>query len=636
MEWNPVDRCNTSVSLRALVRLTRLTAMFALSFAPLFGQTPGSDAVFRGSAARDGYYGTAQLPAFGGLLWRVQTEGPVRSTPTVAGNDVFVGSGDGALYAINRLTGEVRWRRETGSSIPSSPAVAGRTVFVTTLGGEIIGVDRATGRIRLRYRTKHDRPLPWGREGLDYFTSSPVVAGGVVIAGSGDGGVYAIDIATARPRWVFQTGGRVRASPAIADGTVFIGSYDGIFYAIDLATGRERWRHATEGARLNSAEFGYDRRSIQSSAAVVNGTVYFGSRDGALYALDQATGVRRWRVEHDDNSWAIASPAVASGTVFEASSDAQFFRALRASDGQQLWRAQSPANAWSSPAITGEMVVYGVGDYAQDKPGGVHVLDRATGRRLWSYATGGPILSSPVVADGVIMVGSDDGGVYALRASGPALRRAVYWDSLVAPLSYVRDHRQVRDYLEARRYDRLDRASLVTWLTERVADRVPSVVVFAMDYAPRAVIGAAADTVLLRRYLDAGGKIVWLGMPPALWPVNGEGHRPITDMDPARPSAILGVEHVGALFDNYGARVTPTGRRWGLSGWWRGSWAIAPAQGMTILAHDERGDAVAWTRNYGGSPGSGFVQVGRSVWDWDALQQLSTIAEYFPGEESKP
>jgi hypothetical protein len=59
----------------------------------------------------------------------------------------------------------------------------------------------------------------------------------------------------------------------------------------------------------------------------------------------------------------------------------------------------------------------------------------------------------------------------------------------------------------------LDADSLPAFLSARIADSIPSAVVFAMDVVPHAAEPIAADTVLIRRYLNAGGKIVWLGSP---------------------------------------------------------------------------------------------------------------------------
>jgi outer membrane protein assembly factor BamB len=63
--------------------------------------------------------------------------------------------------------------------------------------------------------------------------SSPAVAGGVVYFGSGDGNLYAVDIATGEQRWRFAALGDLftPSSPVVADGVLYIGSYSGKVYA---------------------------------------------------------------------------------------------------------------------------------------------------------------------------------------------------------------------------------------------------------------------------------------------------------------------------------------------------------------------------------------------------------------------
>ena len=79
----------------------------------------------------------------------------------------------------------------------------------------------------------------------------------------------------------------MRSSPALSPdgGTVYIGSNDNHLYAVDAATGEERWRFETDGG-------------VDSSPAVSadGSVVYVGSRDDRLYAVDTATGAESWNV----------------------------------------------------------------------------------------------------------------------------------------------------------------------------------------------------------------------------------------------------------------------------------------------------------------------------------------------------
>ena len=68
----------------------------------------------------------------------------------------------------------------------------------------------------------------------------------------------------------------------------------------------------------------------------------------------------------------------------------------------------------SSPAVVNGIVYFGSND------GNVYALNASTGAKVWSYTTGGGIVSSPAVANGAVFVGSGDGNVYALSRSFPA------------------------------------------------------------------------------------------------------------------------------------------------------------------------------------------------------------------------
>ena len=585
--------------------------------------------MFRGDAAHSGVYRSAALEHFGGLQWRVQTEGMVQSSAALDGGTLYLGSGDGKLYAIEALTGRERWRFPTGRAISSTPAVARGLVFFGSRDNVFWAVDARSGTQRWRLETGPDRPLPWGFETGDLYTSSPAYADGVVYFGSGDGRVYAVDAGSGEVRWRFATGGRVRSSPAVVEGRIFVGSADGTLHALDARTGREVWRFDTEGHGLESGKFGFDRRTIQSSAAVAGGRVYFGSRDGFLYAVDAATGRLAWRVDHR-MSWVNTSPAVADGVVYAGSSDERFLQAVDARTGRELWRLATERPVWSSPAVAGGMV------YVGDGSGTVYAVDRASGRERWRYKAGRRVFSSPVIGDGLLYLGNDDGGIYAIRGGPSPLRRAVFWDSSLVRASRVVAHRELRDYLAERGYQVLDIGGLRRFLRERVSDRSPSVVVFSMDHLPAAVAPVPEDTVLFRRYLDRGGKVVWPGIPPLIWPRDpgtGEGTEYIR-IDRAGTSRLLGVDHARSNFDNYGAVVTGEGLRWGLSGWWDSNWSVDPAGVSEVLALDDNGLASSWVKRYGGPPGTGFVRVYGGSWSAGgpgaSLAAVQAVAEYLP------
>ncbi len=578
-------------------------------------------AMFRGDAAHTGVYAGAGVAAFGGLQWRVQTNGPVRGSPTVAGGIVYVGSGDGSVYAIDETSGAVRWRRSVGSAISSTPAVADGLVFVSGYDGSIVALRATSGEVAWTYRTGAPVPLKWGYESGETWISSPVLAGGLVVVGARDGKVHALEPRTGAAKWTYDAGARVYSSPAAAGGTVFVGGQDGVLHAIDLASGRSKWRFSTNGATLKSSDFGFDRTTIQSSPSVADGVVYVGARDGWIYAVDAATGVQRWNYDHEV-SWINTSIAVSDGMLFDGSSDAHFIQALDSRTGAERWRAKSVGIVWGSPAVDRERVYIGEGN------GTIHALDKATGREAWHYRVGQRVMSSPVLHDGRLFVGSDDGAVYAINGGSP-LRRAVYWDStyLHAPLSVSSE--PLRTWLAGRGYEVLDAEALGRFMADRVRDRAPSVVVFAMGYLPPSVAPVAADTVLFRRYLDAGGTAVWIGGPPML---AGLKISSLKEIDRTASKRLIGIGYENGNFDPVGVtRVTPEGQRLGLPAWWLDTWGADTADVTAVLAYDEQGNAAAWVKRFGGPAGTGFIRIPASdgaagrPWDFMAVQAVAEL-----------
>jgi outer membrane protein assembly factor BamB len=47
----------------------------------------------------------------------------------------------------------------------------------------------------------------------------------------------------------------------------------------------------------------------------------------------------------------------------------------------------------------------------------LYCLKATSGEKVWEFATGGWVFSSPVVSNGYVYAGSDDGKVYCLKAA---------------------------------------------------------------------------------------------------------------------------------------------------------------------------------------------------------------------------
>jgi outer membrane protein assembly factor BamB len=433
-----------------IVRLSLLSAFFFCL--PAVAQ---DSPMFRGNLAHTGVYDAVGVPKFSRIKWKFQTGGQVIASPAVTNGVAYIASTDGNLYSVDLETGVQKWKLALGVRATASPAVDHGAVYLGTYSGRFYAVDAATGKLQWKFLTEGERRFAGKHlhgsepaaetmpDPFDCYLSSPAVWNATVYFGSGDGNIYGLDAATGTLKWKFHTGDVVHASPAISDGTLFIGSWDSYFYALDAATGKEKWRFKTgEDHDI------YNQVGIQSSAAVMDGVVYFGCRDSNLYALNAGTGQKQWAF-NNKGSWVISSPAVQAGKIYFATSDSSMFYALDAKSGTPIFSLNFKGwPLFSSPAIAGSMLYIGSNqgkliaiDLASQKPAWTFETDasRLNGPAFTkpdgtpNYAaaftdnfydsmvigvskmmTAGTVLSSPVVVNNVIYLGSTDGFLYAL------------------------------------------------------------------------------------------------------------------------------------------------------------------------------------------------------------------------------
>ena len=430
------------------------SALLLLLAVPL-AQALEAPALFRGDAAHTGVYPAPATPPAGKLKWRFHTAGAIVASPAVAGDSVYIGSADHAVYALDRATGAQRWKFATHGRVSSSPAVVGGTVYVGSYDGKVYALDAATGQQKWVFATEGERRFAAAHlhgaeprdelmpDVFDFFLSSPTVVDDTVYFGSGDRHVYALAAADGKLRWKVATAQVVHASPAVADGLVVVGDWDSTLLALDAASGAERWRfQAGRDDKIHNQE------GFQSSPAIAGGTVFVGCRDSHVYALDLHTGAPRWNYS-TGASWVIASPAVRDGRVYFATSDTGLFIAVDAQTGKKLYEVDE--HHWpmfSSPALAGGRA------YIGSHSGRLLAIDLERHETAWAFATEssrktlasltkpdgtpfyeaaftdffyddmvtgtyrmlsvGAMLASPVVAGGTVFVASMDGDVYAV------------------------------------------------------------------------------------------------------------------------------------------------------------------------------------------------------------------------------
>jgi outer membrane protein assembly factor BamB/predicted phosphodiesterase len=259
----------------------------------------------------------------GDIKWKFKAKSAVYSTPDVSGDRVVFGSTDGNVYALNAADGEQLWHFETGRPLVACPKISDGTVFIGGSDGAFRALNLSDGKRR------------WEYGGVSGFVETrPLLYAGKIIFGAWDGQLYALDVKSGSLLWKWR-GERPGALlspaacwPVAADGKVFIVAPDRKMTAINAKTGEQLWRSgefevresiglSEDGRRVyvramnnflyalsaaasgpqqiwkTDGGFGYD---INSAMLVERGgSVFYGTKNGLLLALDGKTGTMKWQ-----------------------------------------------------------------------------------------------------------------------------------------------------------------------------------------------------------------------------------------------------------------------------------------------------------------------------------------------------
>ncbi len=133
---------------------------------------------------------------------------------------------------------------------------------------------------------------------------------------SGEATISASNVGQLAVKWSFTTGGDVSARAAVVDGVAYFPDWGGSLHAVNASNGVPVW-----SKQLSSYGLATPTHS-RTTPAVVNGTLYLGTQQGAwLLAINAKTGALRWKTQlespaSDPFAVITTSPTVVGGTVF--------------------------------------------------------------------------------------------------------------------------------------------------------------------------------------------------------------------------------------------------------------------------------------------------------------------------------
>lgn len=553
------------------------------------------------------------------VKWKYQSGAPVRGTPTVKDAKIYFGNSAGEIHCLNRENAKLNWKKNLNSAIVSKPALVGKLLIVACRDSRIYALNSKNGNQEWVFEGGKPSAHVWG---WDYHDSSPVVDGKIVYVGSGDNNIYALNISSGKLKWKYSTGDKIRGTVLIENGFAYVPSFDGKIYKLSAKSGDFFGVYETEGIQYYNKMHGWDRTSIITKPAISNGMVVIGSRDGGVYCYNVATREEKWRFTYG-SSWVGSSPVIDKGKVFIGWSDSHRFSAIDLETGEELWSYNCEDRIFSTPVVGKSNV------YVGSLNGKVYSFDKETGDVEWSYQTNGAVFSSPVLIGDTMYVGSDDGSLYAFENTVHQLK-AVYQPEKKGSSALLVTE-DVTPFLEGRGYQRLNASNLEKFLEDRIADHQTSVVVFAHSHLPQQVAGENADEGLLKRYMESGGRVVWLNLFPNYLLTDSDMN--ITGVDSSYAKDLLDVQFdVHDDIAEYYSNATAEGLEWGLpSGFLApGSFIAANNGSVEPLALNEFGRVVAFRKPFGKESNGDFLLF--HTWSFGPISQknlemVQTIAE---------
>ncbi|MFB4422675.1 PQQ-binding-like beta-propeller repeat protein [Streptomyces sp. QL37] len=230
------------------------------------------------------------------------------------------------------------------------------------------------------------------------------ISGGLLYYGSGQH-LYALDADDGDPLWKYMDDS-FHPYPVVVGDAVYA-HMNAFFYVLDPRTGKKLWTHGFDGltsddftvagdtflthgeksviavdTRTRKETWTYEADSeVETGLVVEGGKVYFGTKDGALYAVDAESGEEAWRGTFEGELWdgrlggGAGGPEVADGTVYFENDG--YVSAFDADSGRVLWRKKQKTDEVSSlTAVDDTLLVH-------DSEGYLSALDARSGRSRW-------------------------------------------------------------------------------------------------------------------------------------------------------------------------------------------------------------------------------------------------------------
>ena len=249
----------------------------------------------------------------GAEQWKVKPGGPLRGSPTLAFDNVFVMTQDNLLYALNAADGSLQWD-ESGSTTMAgvfgvaAPAAGQGTVVAGYTSGELIAYRYENGR-SLWADALARTSISTQVGALSDIDADPIIDNGRVYALGQGGRMAAYELVTGQRLWELNVAGI--STPAIAGEWIFALTDDARLISIQRSSGKVRWltqmpRYENEEKKKNPI--------FWQGPVLAGGQLWAVNSNGEIWRISTGEGSATMFTELDE---AISlPPVVANETLF--------------------------------------------------------------------------------------------------------------------------------------------------------------------------------------------------------------------------------------------------------------------------------------------------------------------------------
>jgi outer membrane protein assembly factor BamB len=265
----------------------------------------------------------------GGVKWRFKTDGSIFSSPAASNGSVVFGSGDGNIYCLDIRTGSLWWKTKAGAAVLGSPLIDGNSIYIGASDHTFRKLNLKTGQVLWSF-TSLAGPV----------VSTPVLYKGKIIFGAWDRNLYAVSVKNGELLWKWNNGSAIlnyspaACIPVVHNDVVYVVAPDRYITAINCKDGKTLWRNNDATVResigiskdgkviygktmqdtivaytasrekqtaLWKMHVGFGYEHVPSMLIERGGIVFFGTKNGVVYAIDPLTQKINWAYKIDNS-----------------------------------------------------------------------------------------------------------------------------------------------------------------------------------------------------------------------------------------------------------------------------------------------------------------------------------------------